>query len=440
MKRLRIFAYLCCVGLCVLFAWAGFVKIEIATNAPGEIIPTGKVRVLQHLEGGIIKKINVDEGLVVNEGDIILEFEEVESRSEVDEIETRLAFLRSEIVTHNALLNGASPSFPKTGNNKSAKIIAASKQQFDAMKASFDSGLAVFQNEIIQNTQIIKITKSKLAERKTTLSLLERQEAISADLLTEQLTSELEHLDILRAKQSVLAEISDAEQNIYLARSTIDQLNLEIEKEKYKWREEISNKLQIFVEEEQKYSSRLERFADALGRRFLTSPVDGTVKKLHVQTIGGVVKPGTDIVEIVPLSEKLIIEARLPVQDIGFVSFGQPVIISLAGDHGKYFESIEGSVTVVSPDSVKTNDGEMFYPVRIETEAAGFVSGQEQFFLYPGMSVDCAIVIGDRSLLENILAPFFQVKRSAFRENVLRGETPISWGSHLVSIFNPVSW
>jgi len=118
----------------------------------------------------------------------------------------------------------------------------------------------------------------------------------------------------------------------------------------------------------------------------------------------------------------------------------QPVIISLAGDHGKYFESIEGTVTVVSPDSVKTNDGEMFYPVRIETEAAGFVSGQEQFFLYPGMSIDCVIVIGDRSLLENILAPFFQVKRPAFRENVLRGEPPISWGSHLVSIFNPVSW
>ena len=138
-------------------------------------------------------------------------------------------------------------------------------------------------------------------------SILERQIQISEDLLVEQLTSEIEHLDLLRAKQNTRAQIRDAQQAIQELESGIRQFELEIERAKQLFKEEISNKLQLQIEEEQKYSSRLERFADALNRRYVTSPVDGTIKKLHAQTIGGVVGPGVDLLEIVPLTEKLIV-------------------------------------------------------------------------------------------------------------------------------------
>ena len=129
-----------------------------------------------------------------------------------------------------------------------------------------DSELAVLKGRVEKNQESIKIRREKLLEHKEMASILERQIQISEDLLVEQLTSEIEHLDLLRAKQNIRAQISDAQQAIQELESGIRQFELEVERAKQLFKEEISNKLQLQIEEEQKYSSRLERFADALDR------------------------------------------------------------------------------------------------------------------------------------------------------------------------------
>ena len=436
----RLTPYLIMLGLVLIVFWANLVSIEISAQAPGKVIPTGKVRVLQNLEGGIIKKIYVAKGQIVEAGDVLVEFEEVSSKSEVSEIEARLAFLRSDILIHKSILEGSKPSFSTEDSKTFPKIVDASRQQFYALQQVLDSELAVLKGGVEKNQKSIKITREKLVERKEMASILERQIQISEDLLVEQLTSEIEHLDLLRAKQNIRAQIRDALQATHELESGIRQFELEIERAKRLFKEEISSKLQLQIEEEQKYSSRLERFADALDRRFVTSPVNGTIKKLYTQTIGGVVKPGVDLLEVVPLSEKLIVEARLPVEDIGFVSTGQPVLLRLSGAHSQYFSPIPGSVKIISPDSEKNELGEVFYIVQIETQLTEFVSGNKRFLLYPGMALDCSIVIGKRSLLENIIAPFMRVTDEAFRENVWPNVTGTNWFGHFFSIINFKAW
>ena len=436
----RLTPYLIMLGLVLIVFWANLVSIEISAQAPGKVIPTGKVRVLQNLEGGIIKKIYVAKGQIVEAGDVLVEFEEVSSKSEVSEIEARLAFLRSDILIHKSILEGSNPSFSTEDSKTFPKIVDASRQQFYALQQVLDSELAVLKGGVEKNQKSIKITREKLVERKEMASILERQIQISEDLLVEQLTSEIEHLDLLRAKQNIRAQIRDALQATHELESGIRQFELEIERAKRLFKEEISSKLQLQIEEEQKYSSRLERFADALDRRFVTSPVNGTIKKLYTQTIGGVVKPGVDLLEVVPLSEKLIVEARLPVEDIGFVSTSQPVLLRLSGAHSQYFSPIPGSVKIISPDSEKNELGEVFYIVQIETQSTEFVSGNKRFLLYPGMALDCSIVIGKRSLLENIIAPFMRVTDEAFRENVWPNVTNTNWFGHFFSIINFKAW
>jgi adhesin transport system membrane fusion protein len=436
----RLTPYLIMLGLVLIVFWVNLVSIEISAQAPGKVIPTGKVRVLQNLEGGIIKKIYVAKGQIVEAGDVLVEFEEVSSKSEVSEIEARLAFLRSDILIHKSILEGSKPSFSTEDSKTFPKIVDASRQQFYALQQVLDSELAVLKGGVEKNQKSIKITREKLVERKEMASILERQIQISEDLLVEQLTSEIEHLDLLRAKQNIRAQVRDALQATHELESGIRQFELEIERTKQLFKEEISSKLQLQIEEEQKYSSRLERFADALDRRFVTSPVNGTIKKLYTQTIGGVVKPGVDLLEVVPLSEKLIVEARLPVEDIGFVSTGQPVLLRLSGAHSQYFSPIPGSVKIISPDSEKNELGEVFYIVQIETQLTEFVSGNKRFLLYPGMALDCSIVIGKRSLLENIIAPFMRVTDEAFRENVWPNVTGTNWFGHFFSIINFKAW
>ena len=139
----RLTPYLIMLGLVLIVFWASLVSIEISAQAPGKVIPTGKVRMLQNLEGGIIKKIYVAEGQTVEAGDVLVEFEEVSSKSEVSEIEARLAFLRSDILIHKSILEGSDPSFSSEDSKKFPKIVDASRQQFNALRQLLDSELAL---------------------------------------------------------------------------------------------------------------------------------------------------------------------------------------------------------------------------------------------------------------------------------------------------------
>ena len=207
------------------------------------------------------------------------------------------------------------------------------------------------------------------------------------------------------------------------------------------FKEEISNKLQLQIEEEQKYSSRLERFVDALDRRFVTSPVDGTIKKLYTQTIGGVVKPGVDLLEVVPLSEKLVVEARLPVEDIGFVSTGQLVLLRLSGAHSQYFCANPSAVSRLLARTVKrVNLVRFFTSFRSRLNQQNLYLAASVFCFIRAWHLDCSIVIGERSLLENITAPFMRVTDEAFRENVWSNVTETNWFGHFFSIINFKAW
>ena len=167
MKTGRLTPYLIMLGFVLSILWANSVSIEISANAPGKIIPTGKVRVLQNLEGGIIKKIYVAEGQIVEAGDVLLEFEEVASRSEVSEIEARLAFLRADISINKSLLEGLDPLFLPEDIKNFPEIIDASKQQFYALQQLLASEIAVLRGGVEKNQKGIKITmKSYLSEKR----------------------------------------------------------------------------------------------------------------------------------------------------------------------------------------------------------------------------------------------------------------------------------
>ena len=163
-------------------------------------------------------------------------------------------------------------------------------------------------------------------------------------------------------------------------------------------------------------NQRLGKFEDSLKRTTLRSPVDGVVKTLHVVTRGGVVRPGGDVVEIVPGEDRLVVEARLPIQDIGYVRPGQVARLKLASPDAVRFGSLDGTVTVVSPDTVITQQGQAFYKVRLETEQTYFERGPVRYQLYPGMQIMASILTGERTVLEYLLTPFLYAMDSALEE------------------------
>ena len=321
---------------------------------------------------------------------------------------------------------------------------------------------------------IVEINAEKLSQKKQMLGYLEEQIKISDDLLSENITSELAHLDLLRAKQAVKTEIEelkgrekqrelshlsllqtrqvtkaeiqelraqqvDMEMKILELRRQNQLLNAELSElfqankdlanqiatlkseilvSENTFKEELTQLFQKYIDELNKYEKRLARFEDELGRRLVKSPIDGVVKKVHVFTLGGVVQPGMDLVEIVPSNETLVVEAELPVGDVGFVNLNQKVTIKLGGVNGAEYEPMSGLVVQVSPDTLQKKDGQEFYKVKVSTLDNKFVTKGAEYPLRPGLLVDCSFVITKRSLLANLLAPLISAKSKAFTENV----------------------
>ncbi len=475
MIKLRLLMLSISCILIYLIYWSSTINFELSTNVEGEIIPSGKVRKIQNLEGGIIKKINVSEGSIVNSGDIIIELERVKSQSEIGEIKTRIAFLEAEIITIRSIIKKNKPKYSKYLTKNYPEIVEASELQYKSIlesklsqkkllngkigseKEKKYAERSLINGKINQNQNTIKIAenklkdrKLKLKDRKEALELIQKQIDIGKDLLKENIISELQLLEMQGTKQAIKSdindtnsEINDTNQFIDELKSEIKNLNLEIKsKDKIynteiknlsleilvnekKLNEELSEKFHFYVEEKQKFTTRLERYEDQLGRKFLTSPINGTVKKMNFFTIGGVVKPGEEIIEIVPMNETLIIEAKLPVSEIGYIKVGQETIVRLGGTDGVIFNPINGKVSLISPDTIKANDNENFYMIQIKTDASKFSNKNRDYLLYPGLKVNCNIIVGERSLLENLLAPFLYVNSKALTEHVWMGNNSI---------------
>ena len=415
----RFFLYLGVLGFGMLVLWAVQTEIEITATATGKVIPTGKVRMVQNLEGGIVQDIFVQEGEEVTAGQILLDFEQIASQSEVDEIKTRLEYLRAEILVSEALLEKAPLNFSHDLTVKNSEIIEITKKKFEKVKDEFVKETNLVAKAVDAKLRSVKLVESKIREVNSSLDIINKQISISQDLLAEKITSELAHLDLLRNKQLLIIKNNENAEQIDRLKAEIEQLQLEKDLKKVSFEREISSNLLILIEEEKKYKNRLIRYNDELVRKTVFSPIDGIIKKIHIVTKGGVIKPGQNIFEIVPTQEKLVVEALLPVSDVGFIKTGQTVLLSLQGSSGNHFSPIKGSVIMISPDaSANENESELFFVVKVEPNVDRFSSLSSEFKLYPGVVLESNIIIGRRSVFENLLAPFLLAKSKSLRENV----------------------
>ena len=485
---------------------AASAKIEISAAADGVVIPSGKIRTVQNLEGGILKEIHVAEGQLVASGDVLMTLEQIVSKSEVGEIQTRLAFLRTQITLYEALVSQKKPSFDEDLRKTNSEIVKAGVKQYQLLKESmkteeqfsaerkkgFQNQISNIQKKIEEKrgelsliasqistseegleSQIANI-KKKTLEKKQELELIQSQIVISEDLLKQQITSQLAHLDLkrqeqrtksdlaslveqvdrigadiddrklelARQEQSIKSDIASFEEQLDRRASDIKENDVELRLKLERIIKEFNDRLQTFIEEKEKYTTRLSRFQDQLSRTKIISPISGKVQKIHIVTVGGVVRPGVDLVEVVPTEESLVVEAKLRIDDVGFVQTGQRVLLRLKGEAGRQFEPLVGSLSMISPDAVKPDGVEKgYYLIKISSSETVFSSGKRGYKMSPGVALDCNIIIGYRSDLDNLLAPFLDIKNKSFRERVwVDASTQEQWVNHFSNIFDPGSW
>ena len=408
---------LCAVMTTSFLVWAAVSTLDIVSVANGEVTPSTSVKRIQHLEGGIVSQILVREGARVTKDQPLVVLAPTSSFADVSELEVRLNSLRVDIARFEALLKGEKkPTFDEDLVRDHPQLVAQAQQAFDvAMRRHLDE-IDRQRQTVLQKTHAIEELKTRTRNRQRNLGIIREQVKISESLLADNLTNRYKHLDLLKELSTIEGSIEEDRATLVTAEATLNEAVAAQKAIKSAFDNENRKSLDDARLSHRELSQRMQKFKDSFERTTLRSPVEGIVKTIHIATIGGVVKAGEPVVEIVPEDDRLIVEAKLATQDIGYVEVGQPAMVRLASAEANRFGGLDGRVISVSPDTLLTPDGMPFYKVRIETEKAHFESHSLRYNLFPGMQVVASIRTGTRTVMEYLLDPYLSRLTEAMRE------------------------
>jgi adhesin transport system membrane fusion protein len=400
-----------------LLIWAFVAPLDVVSNAIGEVLPMTRVKSVQHLEGGTVTEILVREGDGVEQDQPLVLLDPVRADSEFEELTARLQSLNIDRLRLEAEIAGkATPGFSEQLRQDNPQRVIQAEETFRSRKNRMEHDLQIQKSLIEQRQQEALELEARLHSSRKSLELLREQVHISENLLKKELTNRMVHLDLARQLQNLQGQIETDQATLPRIEASLKEarermaslLATQIEKAG----EELTEARRSYEE----LSQRALKYKQARERTVLRSPVKGIVKTLAVAARGEVVQPGQTIIEIVPVDDRLVIEAKLPLQDIGYVHEGQSVRVTLNTPDASQFGHIEGVIRTVSPDAIVTNDKGAFYKVRIETSNSFFSARDQIYRLYPGMQVLCSIRTGTRKVGEYLLGPWSSAMRFALEE------------------------
>ena len=397
--------------------WAALGELDIVSIANGEVVPSSQVKRIQHLEGGIVSKLLVREGDRVKKDQPLVELASTVRAADLGELRVRTTGRRVEIARLEAEAAGiGKPELDEDLLKDYPDLVREALVLFESRRRNLDISEARQRELVTQRQQDVREFASRIRNQKRSLTLLNEQIKISEGLLKKDLTNRYKHIDLLKEASRLKGSIEQDSVALSRAQSTLTEARGELKSVRSTFDEIVRQELEEARRNLDELSQRLNKFEDSMRRTVLRSPVEGVIKTLYVVTRGGVLRPGDTVLDIVPADDRLIIEAKLPTQDIGFVQPGQSAVIRLASADAMRFDKMLGTVINVSPDALITQEGMPFYKVRIETERDHFRRKDFKYQLFPGMRVVANIRTGTRSVLQFLIDPFFHSLDQAMQE------------------------
>lgn len=406
-----------CGAFACFAVWAALFTLDIASHSIGEVVTSSQTQVVQHLEGGIVRKLLVKEGQSVRVGDPLVALERTASEAELNELEAHIASLTIRISRLEAQQAGKRNfEVPPVIAEKYPAQIQVARQLFESQRMRRAGSLEVQGTKISQREAEHKELDARRAQLEGKLQLLREQIVISERLLKEGLTNKYEHLDLLKEEQTTQGQLNETHAALVRVEASRRQEAASLKTLAVGDREEIQVDLEDSRKQLLEFKERLLKYTDSQQRAIVRAPIDGTVMTMNVVTEGGVVAPGGTLLSLVPGGNALLIEAKLPVGDVGLIRPGQAARIQLLSSSARGFQPIDAEVIDISPDSVTERDEERYYRVRLRPAAHAFRRHAQSYALAPGVDVSVAILTGERSVLAYIFDPLLSGMSAALTE------------------------
>ncbi|MFQ5765160.1 MAG: HlyD family type I secretion periplasmic adaptor subunit [Rhodospirillales bacterium] len=412
----RMFAWPVMVLIMVLLIWSYFAKLDEVAIATGEVVPQGKVRVIQHLEGGIVEKLFVAEGDTVKEGDTLLQLDLASTGSNKEELQVRLdsqTLVRARLV---AEAEGHDFEFPEAVAKRRPVLVSAQRQAYEARKRELVSTLNVLREQLKQKELAVKELVARQKAVKRNYNLASERLTMSKSLLSEGLTAKMAHLELEAEVESLDGEMRSLEPALPKARAAVEEARQRLKEKEIRFRREAQEELGKTEQEIARITELLTRATEVGVRAEIKSPIDGVVKNLRYNTIGGVVKPGEPILEIVPTGENLVIQAKLNPTDRGYVTEGQNATVKISTYDFARYGGLNGAVIQLAPDTSTDENGQPFFRVVVQTDKNYLGEEEGSLPIVPGMQATVEIHTGQKSVMDFLIKPVLKLKHEAFRE------------------------
>ncbi len=408
----RIIMALVAVGL----VWAYIAQLDEVAIAVGEVVPQGNIKVIQHLEGGIIREIHVRDGNVVTPGDPLVSLNLGVNSMNAEELQVQLDALLLKRARLEAEAKGREPEFPPAIAERRSDLLRGEEESYAARLREHQSALKVLDEQIRQREAAVQELDASLRTLNRDLKLARQSLAMSQDLLSEGLVSKLEHLERRREVARLEGQIETIESAIPRTQASLQESRERLTEETLRFRSTASEELGQVQVEIARIRENLGMATEQVRRTEIRSPIQGVVKNLRYHTIGGVVRPGEPIMEIVPSEETLVVEAKLNPVDLGYVQLGQPAVVKVTSYEFVRYGGLDGQVSQIAADANTDEDGTPYFRVVVTTDKAYLGEAEAPLPITPGMQATVDIHTGTRSVLSYMIRPVLKLKHEAFRE------------------------
>jgi adhesin transport system membrane fusion protein len=406
--------------LLVALLWASQAQLDEVTLGSGQVIPSSKIQVVQNLEGGIIAEILVEPGQIVQKYQPLMRIDDTrfsssyqEGAAKDDALRIRIARLEAE-----AALSEFVP--PADLQRDKAELVRHERSVFDSRRRDLQASLAVLERQAEQRTHELAETQAHAAQLDHSYDLVQQELAIARQAADQSVFPKVQLIRLERQANDLKGELEVAHLSVPRLQAAQGEVRRKSEQVAAEFRAAASRELSEARAEQSIVSATKVALEDRLARTTVRAPLTGTVKQVKVNTIGGVVQPGMDLVEIVPLEDSLLVEARVRPADIAFLRPGLEAMVKLTAYDFSIYGGLEGTVEHISADAIVDDRpgerAESYYLVRVRTSRGGRGAGDKHLKIIPGMQATVDIRTGHKTVLQYLLKPVLRAKQTALRE------------------------
>jgi membrane fusion protein, adhesin transport system len=414
------------IGIFLIFLiWAAVAEIDELARGNGKVIPTDKIQTVQSLDGGIISEIFIKEGDIVKFDDPLMKIDTTRFQATLEESKQEylsLLALKTRLEIESTIdieKNLPELEFDEKVLNDGSRYDINEKLLLENRFRELKSSINVLQNQESQKVQELREIESTIKKLNDSLGFIEEQRKTIRKLVERGIKSNFDLLDIEKEYNQTRGDLQTARLSISRSNYAITEAQNRIKEKINIFKSEASNELQKTVSQINRFEAKLIGDRDKVAKTTITSPVDGIIKQLNFNTIGGVVQSGIDLIEIVPLSDALVVEAKIDPKDIAFINPSQKAIIKITAYDFSIYGGLDAKIVEISADTIvdkESKDGKSYYRVLVKTDKNYLERKGKKLPIIPGMIATVDIVTGKKTILDFLLKPILKVKQDSLHE------------------------